>query len=82
MVYGPCEYVPPVEVKIVEERRALPLDENEGVYVRDLTTGKVRAVVGATYMLAPDEELWEKDLPTEVEQLLEKQALGQSYVPA
>merc|ERR1719181_2674615 len=76
MVYGPCEYVPPVEVKILESRRALPLDENEGVYVRDLTTGKVRAVVGSTYMLAPDEELWEKELPAEVE------ALGQSYIPA
>merc|ERR1719263_1900125 len=33
-------------------------------------------------MLAPDEELWEKELPAEVETLLERQALGQSYVPA
>ena len=57
-------------------RRALPLDENEGVYVRDLLTGKVRAVVGSTYMLAPDEELWRKELPAEVERLLETQALG------
>ena len=42
----------------------------------------MRAVIGATYMLAPDEELWQKELPAEVEALLEKQALGQSYVPA
>jgi major vault protein len=36
MIYGPCEYVPSVEVEVVETRRQMPLDENEGVYVRDI----------------------------------------------
>ena len=31
---------------------------------------QVRAVCGATYMLNQDEELWEKELPPAVEQLL------------
>ena len=70
MIRGPCEYVPPVEVEVVAPRKAIPLDENEGIYVRDIKTGKVRAVCGQTYMLNQDEELWEKVLPPAVEDLL------------
>jgi major vault protein len=73
MIYGPCDYVPPVNVTIVERRRVIPLDENEGVYVRDLTNGKVRSVIGQSYMLKSNEELWEKDLPEVVEDLLAKE---------
>jgi major vault protein len=40
--------------------------------VRDITTGKVRAVHGEAYMLKPNEELWEKDLPAAVEELISK----------
>eukprot|EP01120_Amphizonella_sp_Union-15-10_P015948 TRINITY_DN82_c0_g1_i2.p1 TRINITY_DN82_c0_g1~~TRINITY_DN82_c0_g1_i2.p1 ORF type:complete len:848 (+),score=262.05 TRINITY_DN82_c0_g1_i2:40-2544(+) len=72
MIYGPDDYVPPVEVEIVEKRRAIPLDENEGIYVRDLKSGKVRLVKGQAYMLSPYEELWEKDVPAVVEELLAK----------
>eukprot|EP01130_Rhizamoeba_saxonica_P000505 TRINITY_DN104_c0_g1_i10.p1 TRINITY_DN104_c0_g1~~TRINITY_DN104_c0_g1_i10.p1 ORF type:complete len:831 (+),score=294.27 TRINITY_DN104_c0_g1_i10:62-2554(+) len=81
MIYGPCDYVPPVQVEIVEKRRSIPLDENEGIYVRDIKTGQVRDVTGESYMLSPYEELWEKDLPEVVEELLGKdgryQGLGQ-----
>jgi len=70
MIYGPCDYIPPVEVEIVEKRTQIPLDENEGIYVRDITSGKVRAVIGTAYMLRPTEELWNKDLPKAVEDLL------------
>jgi major vault protein len=70
MIYGPTDYVPPVEVEIVEKRRAIPLDQNEGIYVRDITSGRVRPVIGESYMLKPTEELWEKDLPEAVEELL------------
>lgn len=41
MIRGPTEYVPPVEVAVVCESKAIPLDENEGIYVRDVKTGKV-----------------------------------------
>lgn len=74
MIYGPCDYIPPVEVEVVECRRAIPLDENEGIYVRDVTTGKIRAHIGASYMLKPNEELWPKTLPPEVEKLLRVEA--------
>uniref|UniRef100_A0A803YPF2 Major vault protein n=1 Tax=Meleagris gallopavo TaxID=9103 RepID=A0A803YPF2_MELGA len=67
---GPLEYVPPAEVTVLERRRALALAENEGIYVRDIRTGKVRVVTGQTYMLTEAEELWEKDLPPGVEALL------------
>ncbi|CAM9293274.1 unnamed protein product, partial [Heterosigma akashiwo] len=48
----------------------MPLDANEGLYVRDARTGHVRAVVGETYMLKPTEAPWEKELPAAVEGLL------------
>ena len=70
MIYGPCDYVPPTEIEIVESRSRIPLDENEGIYVRDIKKGTVRAVVGKSYMLDSNEELWQKDLPDIVEQLL------------
>jgi len=72
MVHGPLDYFPPVQVEVVEKRKAIPLDENEGIYVRDMTTGKVRAVTGESYLLKPNEELWAKELPITVEELLSK----------
>lgn len=73
MVYGPRDFIPPVEVEIVEKRTAIPLDENEGIYVRDISDGKVRAVKGQSYMLRSNEELWEKELPQVVEDLLARE---------
>ncbi|XP_077068415.1 major vault protein isoform X1 [Siphateles boraxobius] len=70
MLRGPVEYVPPATVEVMLRRDAIPLDENEGIYVRDIKSGKVRAVIGQTYMLTHDEELWEKELPANVEALL------------
>ncbi|XP_060748089.1 major vault protein isoform X2 [Tachysurus vachellii] len=70
MLRGPIDYVPPATVEVMLRRQAIPLDENEGIYVRDIKTGKVRAVIGHTYMLTHDEELWEKELPPNVEKLL------------
>ncbi|XP_027381301.1 major vault protein-like [Bos indicus x Bos taurus] len=57
---------------LLEECQAIPLDENEGIYVQDVKTGRVRAVIGSTYMLTQDEVLWEKELPPGVEELLNK----------
>ncbi|XP_077864491.1 major vault protein-like [Saccoglossus kowalevskii] len=71
MIRGPTEYVPPVQVDVVTKRKAIPLDENEGIYVRDTKSGKVRAVTGETYMLTQDEELWAKELPPIIENLLQ-----------
>jgi major vault protein len=70
MIYGPRKYVPPCEVEILQRRSRIPLDDNEGIYVRNKKTGKVFTVKGQTYMLQPDEELWEKELPSVVEKLL------------
>ncbi|KAM9168714.1 major vault protein isoform 1-T2 [Mergus octosetaceus] len=67
---GPLEYVPPAEVAVLERRQAVALADNEGIYVRDIRTGKVRVVTGQTYMLTESEELWEKELPPGVEALL------------
>jgi major vault protein len=73
MIHGPRDYIPPVEVEIVEKRKLIPLDENEGIYVRDIKTGRVRAHVGSSYMLTSSEELWSKELPAVVEELLTKE---------
>lgn len=80
LVRGPREFVPDVRTKVVERRKAIPLDTNEGVYVRNISTGQVRSVIGKSYLLTAHEELWEKELPNEVEELLAKQLFGQAYV--
>ncbi|CAF3197738.1 unnamed protein product [Rotaria sp. Silwood2] len=81
MIRGPTEYIPPTQVAVVTRRKAIPLDENEGIYVRDIKTGRVRAVIGETYMLTHDEELWQKDLPKQVEDLLTRDPLAERNIP-
>ena len=77
MIRGPKEYVPSVHVEVVCKRMAIPLDENEGVYVRNIKSGRIRSIRGPTaYMLSEDEELWEKDLSPGVEELLGKDPLS------
>lgn len=46
MIKGPVDFIPDNEVEIVEKRKAQPLSENEGIYVRDLETGEVKLVKG------------------------------------
>ena len=70
MIKGPCEYVPTVESEIERRHQNIPLGETEGIYVRDIKTGKVRSVVGQTYMLTENEDLWEKNLPAHVQNLI------------
>ncbi|MGE5657826.1 MAG: colicin uptake protein [Actinomycetota bacterium] len=71
MIAGPRDYIPRVEVEVLEKRQAIPLDKNEGIYVRDIQTGELKVVSGPqAYMLSPYEELWEKELPPIVEELL------------
>lgn len=70
MIYGPRKYVVPVQVTKLANRTAIPLDQNEGIYVRDTTTGKVYTITGQTYMLKTNEELFHKTIPDVVEQLL------------
>jgi len=70
MIYGPCDYVPPVTVEIIEKRKLIPLDVNEGIYVRDVKSGRVRDVIGESYMLKSNEEKWDKELPSVVEEVL------------
>ncbi|EGC38895.1 major vault protein beta (MVP-beta) [Dictyostelium purpureum] len=74
MIYGPCDYIPPIQVDVVERRKRIPLDVNEGIYVRDIKTGKVRSVHGSSYMLLPNEERWAKPLSPIVDELLNKSA--------
>ena len=72
MIYGPCDYIPAIEVEIMERRESIPLDQNEGIYVRNLSNGSVRAVIGETYMLKSDEVLWKKELPRAIEEQIAK----------
>ncbi|EGG14464.1 major vault protein [Cavenderia fasciculata] len=74
MIYGPTDYIPPIEIEVVEKRKRIPLDVNEGIYVRDTKTGKVRSVIGASYMLSANEERWPKPLTPIVDELLSKSA--------
>lgn len=76
MEYGPQNYLPPVEVEVVRRVREIPLDANEGIYVRDIRTGAIKAIIGQTYMLQPHEQLFEIEIPKAVEELLPKNADG------
>lgn len=42
IIRGPREYIPSTKVVVLERRKAIPLDTNEGIYVRDQRTGEVR----------------------------------------
>ena len=47
------------------------LMDNDGVYVRDTFSGQVRAVMGPqSYMLTANEVLFNKPLPSDVEEML------------
>ncbi|MEI6179532.1 MAG: hypothetical protein WCP31_02160 [Chloroflexales bacterium] len=75
MIEGPTDYIPPVQVDVLEQRRAIPLDKNEGLYVRAVKTGELRLVRGPqAYRLPPYEELWNKELPPLVDELLAQRA--------
>ena len=76
IVRGPREYIPPINVEVLQRRKTLALDDNEGIYVRNIKTGRVRAVIGSTYMLTPDEELWQKELPPDIELFLKRDSLA------
>jgi len=78
MINGPCDYIPPVTVDIVETISLIPLDVNEGIYVRDIKSGQVRQIIGESYMLKSDEQLWNKDLPSVVEEVLAASTQGKS----
>jgi major vault protein len=64
-------------VEVLKQRKVIPLDEGEGIYIRDLRTGEVRAEIGKACMLKANEELWEKELPDVVEQLLAQSNKGE-----
>jgi len=74
MVIGPRNYIPDIEVEILEVRKSIPLDDNEGIYVRDNNTGEVRMETGKTYLLKAHEDFWEKYLPDDVEILLQSES--------
>lgn len=69
MINGPLRFIPPIEVEIIETRSVIPLDKNEGIYVRNLKTGEVQTIIGKSYLLNADEVLWEKELSPNVEKI-------------
>lgn len=72
-IYGPRDYVPSLEVEVLEKRQAIPLDQNEGIYVRNIQTGELSLIRGPqAYLLTPYQELWEKEIPPTVEEILMK----------
>lgn len=67
---GPREFIPPLELTILKQIKAIPLDENEGIYVREMDTGDIKIITGQTYLLSANEELWEKKLSPLAESLI------------
>jgi major vault protein len=73
MIHGPTDYIPRTEIGNIQQRKAIPLNENEGIYVRNIQTGQVRAIMGPqSYLLQAAEELYEKELTPLVEEILKE----------
>ncbi|HEY0093493.1 MAG TPA: hypothetical protein VGB96_04180, partial [Archangium sp.] len=71
IVRGPRTYVPTEKVLIHKEISALSLGQGEGLYVRDLRSGKVSLVQGpCQFMPEAHQELHEKRLSADAEVLL------------
>jgi major vault protein len=70
MVHGCMRYIPDVQVELIEHRNSIPMDMNEGIYVRDIRNGSIRSVRGETYMLKAHEELWRMEIDSVIEKLL------------
>jgi len=51
MIRGPCRFIPSIELKIVEQRSIIPLDNKEGIYVRDTKTGKFLFLLSLYFLI-------------------------------
>lgn len=71
LIKGPRSYIPSVEIDIIDRRSRIYLSEFEGIYVRDIHSGDVKLVTNTSYLLEAHEELWNKQVPREVELLLQ-----------
>lgn len=74
LLKGPCEYTPRIEIEVLEKRSMIQLNEKEGIYVRNIDDGTVRAEIGRAYLLKENEELWEKMLSSEVEEIIARES--------
>lgn len=70
LISGPRRYIPDIHVSVLERRRIIALDENCGVYVRNINSGRIRSVFGQPFMLTADEELWERPVSCYLRRLL------------
>ena len=82
VIRGPRNFIPTINIEILEKRAALPLGDNEGVYVRSKKTGEVRLEKGKqTFLLQPDEVFWEKELVPDLETLIAYNQSGTNFIP-
>lgn len=72
LIRGPSRFVPPIEVDQLAERSLILLNEKEGIYVRDNKSGTIRSIIGKSYMLEANEDLWEKELSDIEERILQE----------
>lgn len=62
IVEGPTHYVPPKYAIVEKKVKAISLGRDEGIYVKNIRTGKIRLEEGPkVVMLSPEEELYEKE---------------------
>lgn len=73
LIKGPRSYVPPIEATILDRRSRIFLDENEGIYVRDIHTGLLKMVSNCSYLLEAHEELYEKIISNELEMMIQNE---------
>ncbi len=71
LIKGPRRFIPHKDITIVEHRESLSLSGDQGVFIQDDDTGKVRLVRGPTdVFLEHNESFWDKNLTREEEEAL------------
>jgi len=71
LIPGPIRYIPPKTVSILSEVKAISLGADEGIYVKNISTGAIRLDRGPkTLLLSPEEILYQKSYtPSELDAL-------------
>lgn len=75
VVRGPIIYTPNKYIEVERKLDVISLGQGEGIYVKNLKSGKIKLIVGPTqFMLEAFQEFYEKKLPSIVESALSKES--------
>lgn len=73
VIRGPVIFTPNENVEVIKPLNVISLDQEEGIYIKDLKTGKIQLIKGPTqFMLDAHQEFYEKKLTPMAEKILSR----------